>query len=70
MLTLSSTAHSVFQMAPVPLIAISTGRLGVVSRIAGEVFGSVMTFAVVEGAPVLDQINVDELKDILDVLNG
>jgi 3-dehydroquinate dehydratase len=68
-LTLLDAAYSVFQTASVPLVAVSMGRFGAVSRIAGGMFGSAMTFAAAEKASAPGQINVGELRNILDVLN-
>ena len=61
--------RAVFQTASVPLVAVSMGRFGAVSRIAGRMFGSVMTFAAAEKASAPGQINVGELRNILDVLD-
>ena len=68
-LTLLDAAYSVFQTASVPLVAVSMGRFGAVSRIAGGMFGSAMTFAAAEKASAPGQINVGELRNILDILS-
>ena len=68
-LTLLDAAYSVFQTASVPLVSVSMGRFGAVSRIAGGMFGSAMTFAAAEKASAPGQINVGELRNILNVLN-
>jgi len=54
----------------IPIIAISLGELGKISRILGHLFGSYMTFASPgkgkESAP--GQLTVDELKKVFDIL--
>lgn len=52
-----------------PIITMSMGKLGVVSRMAGEVFGSAVTFATVGQASAPGQIAMNEMKHILDVLH-
>lgn len=42
------TAYSIFRTAFIPLTAVSIGRFDAVSRIMGEIFGSVMTSAAAE----------------------
>ncbi|WP_241384912.1 type I 3-dehydroquinate dehydratase [Rhodococcus sp. CH91] len=51
-----------------PLITMSMGGLGVVSRIAGQVFGSAATFGMVGAASAPGQIDADELRSVLDLL--
>lgn len=52
----------------IPVIAISMGKLGAVSRISGEIFGSCLTFGVADKASAPGQIDVTELKKILELL--
>lgn len=53
-----------------PLITMSMGKLGVVSRAAGFAFGSVATFAAVTKgqASAPGQVPIDELKPVLDAM--
>lgn len=51
-----------------PLITMSMGGLGVVSRIAGQVFGSAATFGMVGTASAPGQVDASELRTVLDVL--
>ena len=51
-----------------PLIAISMGELGAVSRISGEIFGSVMTFGTAGQASAPGQISVEELQAVHRVI--
>lgn len=52
-----------------PIITMSMGKMGVISRLCGETFGSALTFATVGKASAPGQISVDEVKTILDILH-
>ena len=52
-----------------PVITMAMGKIGLISRLTGEIFGSVATFAVGETASAPGQIAVDDLKSILDILH-
>lgn len=52
-----------------PVITMSMGKLGGVSRMAGEVFGSAVTFATAGQVSAPGQIAIEEMKNILDVLH-
>lgn len=49
-----------------PIITISMGRLGVASRLCGEVFGSAMTFASAGDSSAPGQIGLDIVNAVLD----
>lgn len=51
-----------------PLITMSMGKLGAVSRVAGETFGSCVTFGAAKVASAPGQIEVDVLDTILEAL--
>ena len=51
------------------LITMSMGKLGMVSRISGELFGSCVTFAAGKKASAPGQIAMDDLKNILQILS-
>lgn len=53
-----------------PLITMSMGKLGMVSRIAGETFGSCVTFGAGKNASAPGQIEMSKLSNILDALSG
>lgn len=53
-----------------PMIMIAMGKLGVLTRMSGELFGSAITFAAAKHASAPGQLSVDELKDILQLLHG
>ena len=51
--------------ATTPLIAISMGELGKVTRIKGKSFGSALTFGCIHKASAPGQIELEELKQLL-----
>ena len=53
-----------------PVIAISMGKLGTISRIACEAFGSSVTFASASRASAPGQPGAAELKEMLIRLHG
>ena len=53
-----------------PIITMSMGEMGVISRVCGGTFGSAMTFAAVGKTSAPGQISIDDEKIILQVLNG
>lgn len=67
---LCATAEMESSYADRPIITMSMAGLGTVSRMAGEVFGSAVTFGAVKKASAPGQIEVNELKHILEVMHG
>lgn len=53
-----------------PLITMSMGKLGVISRISGEVFGSCVTFGAGKVSSAPGQIPMSTLQQILDAISG
>ncbi len=53
-----------------PLVTMSMGKLGVVSRLAGEVFGSSLTFGTVGKSSAPGQIAIDPLKQCLEIIHA
>lgn len=69
-LTLLSATENVKSLYPdEPLITMSMGKLGAVSRISGEIFGSAMTFGSAKKASAPGQIEVTALQKILEILH-
>lgn len=66
---LSATQEMVSEHADRPIVTMSMAGMGAVSRIAGEVFGSSITFGAMQKASAPGQINVEELKKILETLH-
>ncbi|TRW46757.1 type I 3-dehydroquinate dehydratase [Georgenia yuyongxinii] len=58
------------QFADRPLITMSMGPLGTISRVAGQVFGSAATFGMVGTASAPGQVDADDLRTVLRVLAG
>jgi len=58
------------QTANRPIVTISMGKLGLVSRIAGSTFGSAITFGTAGTASAPGQLDSANLKNILDVLEN
>lgn len=52
-----------------PVITMTMGKSGVISRLAGELFGSAVTFAAAGQVSAPGQISIDEIKPILNVLH-
>lgn len=52
-----------------PIITMSMSKLGTISRISGNIFGSCITFASLEQSSAPGQINIDFLRQILNTLN-
>lgn len=52
-----------------PLLTISMGGLGTVSRLAGQLFGSDLTFGAGKEASAPGQIPVDELRKVLEIIS-
>lgn len=57
------------QYADRPIITMSMAGMGVISRLAGEVFGSSLTFGAAKKASAPGQVPVTELRNILSVIN-
>lgn len=64
-LTLLSAALKMKESSSRPLVTMSMGGTGAVSRACGEVFGSCMTFGSAKQASAPGQIPVEELKQML-----
>jgi len=58
------------QYADRPFITMSMAGKGVISRLAGEVFGSALTFGSAKKASAPGQIAVKELRSVLNLLHG
>lgn len=53
-----------------PVVTMAMGRLGIVSRLAGEVFGSAITFGTVGSSSAPGQVPLEELRRVLSLLHG
>ena len=66
---LAATAEMADQHPETPVITMSMGALGAVSRLCGEAFGSAMTFANPGQASAPGQVPLDVVNDVLDALH-
>ncbi len=67
-LTLLQATTSMQTKTNKPIITMSMGKLGLISRLSGEVFGSCMTFASAKQASAPGQIQANEVENILNIL--
>ena len=69
-LTLLSATNKVKNQYPdKSIITMSMGKMGMISRVAGEFFGSALTFGSVKEASAPGQIKSDDLEIILNLLH-
>ena len=66
---LSATAEMADHHPETPVITMSMGALGAVSRLSGEAFGSAMTFANPGQASAPGQVSLDIVNEVLDALH-
>jgi len=70
-LTLMDATNTMYEhYADRPIITMSMSGRGVVSRIAGEVFGSALTFGAAKQASAPGQIDVTELRRTINLLHS
>jgi 3-dehydroquinate dehydratase-1 len=67
---LEATEEFRSRYASVPAITMAMGSLGVVSRLAGETFGSSLTFGSVGAPSAPGQVEVHELRAVLELVHG
>ncbi|MBS4191441.1 type I 3-dehydroquinate dehydratase [Bacillus sp. FJAT-49705] len=66
---LDATCTMKEQFADRPIITMSMSGQGVISRLAGELFGSALTFGAAKKASAPGQIAVTELKNMINILH-
>jgi 3-dehydroquinate dehydratase-1 len=64
-LTLLAATHRASQRVNLPLISMSMGGLGALSRVVGWIYGSAATFAVGKGSSAPGQMSIEELRAML-----
>jgi 3-dehydroquinate dehydratase-1 len=67
-LTLLAATAQADAKARIPLISMSMGPLGAVTRMIGGAFGSSLSFAVGEGSSAPGQIPIEDLRAVYDVI--
>lgn len=66
---LEATEEMNRRFAERPIVTMSMSGMGVISRLCGEVFGSAMTFGAAGKASAPGQMEVKELKTVLELLH-
>lgn len=66
---LAATEEMSSEYADRPIITMSMAGTGVISRLAGEVFGSSMTFGAAKKASAPGQMGVEDLNTVLNLLH-
>ncbi|MCD8354949.1 MAG: type I 3-dehydroquinate dehydratase [Clostridia bacterium] len=69
-LTLLSATEQMSRESDCPLITMSMGKPGIISRLSGEIFGSAVTFGTIGMASAPGQIDLDSLNMVLDLLHN
>lgn len=70
LLTLLSATNEVnCQFGEIPIVTMSMGKTGLLSRLTGQIFGSAITFGAVGQTSAPGQFDVLELKSILEIIN-
>jgi 3-dehydroquinate dehydratase-1 len=64
-LTLLAATREASESLPIPVISMSMGGVGSISRMCGWVYGSALTFAVGKSSSAPGQIPIDELRAVL-----
>ncbi|MDR3562432.1 MAG: type I 3-dehydroquinate dehydratase, partial [Negativicutes bacterium] len=67
-LTLLAATLEAKQRLKIPLISMSMGGYGAITRMMGGVFGSSLTFAVGQSASAPGQVPIDDLRTVLDIV--
>lgn len=67
-LLLLQATESAKQGVNIPLITISMGQYGSISRMAGWLFGSAVTFAIGEQSSAPGQVPIEDLREILRLM--
>jgi 3-dehydroquinate dehydratase-1 len=67
-LALLDATRQASQSLDIPLISMSMGPLGVLSRIAGFMYGSALTFAIGAASSAPGQLAIDDLRVALDIV--
>ncbi len=69
-LALLDATWQVRQRSRTPLLTMSMGGTGVVSRLAGETFGQALTFGMIGTPSAPGQVEVEQLQQVLQVIHA
>ena len=67
---LSATEEMVSEYAVKPVVTMSMAGLGAISRVAGEIFGSAVTFGSMETASAPGQLQLADLRKMLEIIHN
>ena len=70
LILLCATEEMAMKHATKPLVTMSMGGLGSISRLSGEIFGSSMTFGSAGKSSAQGQISINELKHCLQTIHA
>lgn len=68
-LTLLTATYQASKKLDIPLISMSMGPLGAITRVAGSVFGSALSFAVGAASSAPGQVPIEDLNAALEILD-
>ena len=68
-LTLLTASHRASKKLRIPLISMSMGPLGALTRVAGSIFGSALSFAVGAASSAPGQVAIEDLNTALEILD-
>ncbi len=66
---LRATAIMKDQHSDITVVTMSMGSIGVISRVAGEVFGSAMTFGIIDKPSAPGQVEIGKLRQVMKNIN-
>ena len=69
-ITLLDATQEADAMIAKPIVTMSMGSQGLISRLCGEAFGSSLTFGSVGAASAPGQMNAEDLRRILDLIHS
>ncbi len=66
---LKATATMKEEHGDVTIVTMSMGKLGMISRVSGELFGSAMTFGIIDKPSAPGQVEISKLQNIMRNIN-
>ena len=66
---LTATEEMASEYANCPIVTMSMSGMGAISRVSGETFGSAITFGALKKASAPGQIQVEDLKKMLEIMH-
>lgn len=67
---LETTAIMSENYSNTPIVAISMGTLGLITRLSSEIFGSAITFGATKNTSAPGQINANDLNNIVNIIHS